>query len=116
MTPAPTNTLAVNDHVAVLDPDDRFVHGARDGTRMSVRAAPGCWGPMITPELPSGHEVSRPIHIDDAEPGATIALWVRGLGQISSATTSGTGRLVEAFRAQYPNALVWFRIPREACT
>jgi hypothetical protein len=63
---------------------------------------------MITPESPSGHEVSRLVHVDDAEPGDTIALWVRGIRQISSAMTSGTARLVEVLKAQYPNALVWF--------
>jgi formamidase len=82
--------LEVGEYVAVLDPSEPFVRGASSGTRIRVRTVPGCWGPMITPEIPIGHEVSRPVHVAGAEPGDAIAIKIIRVEQVTEAMTSGT--------------------------
>jgi acetamidase/formamidase len=62
----------------------------RDGGRIEYLTVPGCWGPMITPSLRSGHEVTLPVRVDGARVGDAVALHVETLEQLSRATTSGT--------------------------
>ena len=45
---------------------------------------------MITPDYPSGHEVTRPIYVEGAEAGDAIAIKIRKINVLSLATTSGT--------------------------
>ena len=74
----------------VLDPGEPFLGPVRDGGVIVARTSPGCWGPMITPDYPSGHEVTKPIAVDGAEVGDAIAVKVRRVRVLSLATTSGT--------------------------
>ena len=46
--------------VWVLDPALSFAGPVKDGGTIVALVSPGCWGPMITPDYPSGHEVTRP--------------------------------------------------------
>ena len=63
-------TVLVNEYTnAVLDPNEKMLGPVRDGGRIVVNTAAGCWGPMLTPELRGGHEVSRPVYVEGAEPG-----------------------------------------------
>ena len=32
-----------------------------NGGTIIANTAPGCWGPMITPRLRGGHEVTKPV-------------------------------------------------------
>ena len=42
----------------VLDPAKPMLGPVKDGGFIVANTAPGCWGPMITPELKGGHEVT----------------------------------------------------------
>lgn len=76
--------------VWVLDPSKPFAGPVKDGGIIVARVSPGCWGAMITPDYPSGHEVTRPIEVEGAEVGDAIIIKVRRINVLSLATTSGT--------------------------
>ncbi|MEN2997210.1 MAG: acetamidase/formamidase family protein [Acetomicrobium sp.] len=76
--------------VWVLDPSEPFAGPVKDGGIIVARVSPGCWGAMITPDYPSGHEVTRPIEVEGAEVGDAIIIKVRKINVLSLATTSGT--------------------------
>jgi formamidase len=61
-----------------------------DGGHIVWNSTPGCWGPMITPSIRSGHEVTLPVTVQGAKVGDAVALHVERLEQVSRATTSGT--------------------------
>lgn len=85
--------LVVSDYIWVLDPSEPMRHRVPNGGHAFITTAPGCWGPMITPDYPSTHEVSSPIHLEGAEPGDSVAIFIHDVRQVSSATTSGTHRV-----------------------
>ena len=62
----------------------------KDGGHIVANTAPGCWGPMITPAIRGGHEVTRPIAVAGAEVGDAIAIRIREIKVTSIATASGT--------------------------
>jgi formamidase len=45
---------------SVLDPNEPMLGPVENGGTIIANTAPGCWGPMITPRLRGGHEVTRP--------------------------------------------------------
>jgi formamidase len=59
------------------------------GGTIIANTAPGCWGPMITPRLRGGHEVTQPVYIDGAEPGDGIIIRIRDVTVTSIASASG---------------------------
>ncbi|NLG70384.1 MAG: acetamidase/formamidase family protein [Firmicutes bacterium] len=67
----------------------------QDGGTIIANTAPGCWGPMITPRLRGGHEVTQPVAVDGAEPGDAVAIRIRDITVTSLATASGHDRWVE---------------------
>ncbi len=79
----------------VLDPSEEMLGPVADGGTIVARTSPGCWGPMITPDYPSGHEVTRPIAVEGAEVGDAVALDIKRIRITSTATTSGTDSPVE---------------------
>jgi len=95
MPVAPT-VGAASDHVVVdrytdiVGPSNEMLGPVRDGGRIEFLTVPGCWGPMITPSIRSGHEVSLPVRVEGARVGDAVALHVESLEQVSRATTSGT--------------------------
>ena len=54
---------------SVLDPSAPMLGPVENGGTIIANTAPGCWGPMITPRLRGGHEVTQPVHVEGAEPG-----------------------------------------------
>ena len=51
-------TVFVNELTnGVLDPAIPMLGPVADGGTIVANTAPGCWGPMITPEIRGGHEV-----------------------------------------------------------
>ena len=76
--------------VWVLDPKQPFMGPVKDGGVIVARVSPGCWGAMITPDYPSGHEVTYPVEVEGAEVGDSIMIKVRKINVLSLATTSGT--------------------------
>jgi formamidase len=66
-----------------------------DGGIILAETAPGCWGPMITPSFQGGHEVTRPVAVEGAQPGDAIAIHIQTIRVTSTATASGTMSFVE---------------------
>jgi len=79
----------------VLSPDRPMLGPVRDGGHILVNTAPGCWGPMITPAIRGGHEVTQPVAIAGAEPGDAIAIRIKDISVTSVATASGNDQWME---------------------
>ncbi len=83
----------------ILDPHKPMLGPVRDGGHIVANTAPGCWGPMITPEIRGGHEVTHPVAVAGAEVGDAIAIRIKDITVTSLATASGndqwmTGRFL----------------------
>src|SRR5699024_8630006 len=81
----------------ILDPSKKMEYVVKDGGFIVANTAPGCWGPMITPSLRGGHEVTRPVYVEGAEPGDGIAIRIRDITVTSTATSSGHDSSPEGF-------------------
>jgi len=95
MTVEVTSDLAqdfvlVDRYTDIVGPSNEMLGPVKDGGRIEYITVPGCWGPMITPSIRSGHEVSLPVRVEGAEVGDAVALYIEALEQTSRATTSGT--------------------------
>mgnify|MGYP001315926506 FL=1 len=73
----------------ILDPAQPMLGPVRDGGHIVANTAPGCWGPMITPALRGGHEVTQPVYVEGAEVGDAIAIRIKSLRVTSAVTASG---------------------------
>ena len=82
--------VLVDRYTDIVGPSNEMLGPVRDGGRIEYLTVPGCWGPMITPSLRSGHEVTLPVRVDGAKVGDAVALYIEVLEQTSRATTSGT--------------------------
>lgn len=78
----------------LLDPARPMLGPVKDGGHIVANTAPGCWGPMITPAIRGGHEVTRPIAVAGAEIGDAIAIRVREIKVTSIATASGNDQFM----------------------
>src|SRR6266853_490744 len=93
---AGAETVFVNDFTdGLLDPALPMLGPVRDGGHIVANTAPGCWGPMITPAIRGGHEVTRPVAVAGAEVGDAIAVRIKDITVTSLATASGTDRPVD---------------------
>jgi len=79
----------------ILDPTEPMLGPVRDGGVIEANTAPGCWGPMINPQLRGGHEVTQPVFVENAEPGDALVIRIQDVNVTSIATASGQDRLVE---------------------
>lgn len=79
----------------ILDPNRPMLGPVRDGGHIVANTAPGCWGPMITPEIRGGHEVTRPVAVAGAQVGDAIAIRIKDITVTSLATASGNDRWME---------------------
>ncbi|OLN22190.1 acetamidase [Domibacillus antri] len=83
-------TVMVNTFTnGILDPAEDMLGPVKDGGHILANTAPGCWGPMITPCLRGGHEVTKPVYVEGAEPGDAIAVTIHSIQVTSIATSSG---------------------------
>ncbi|MDG5817783.1 acetamidase/formamidase family protein [Natronococcus sp. A-GB7] len=84
--------------LGLVGPDQEWAGTVADGGTIETYTPPGCWGPMITPEFRGGHEVTRPIRVENAEVGDAVALTIRDVEVTSLATSTGSMReRTEAF-------------------
>lgn len=89
-------TVYVNSFVdGVLDPAKEMLGPVKDGGHIIANTAPGCWGPMITPSIKGGHEVTQPVFVEGAEIGDAIAIHLKSIQVTSLATASGNDQPVE---------------------
>jgi formamidase len=79
----------------ILDPQRPMLGPVRDGGHIVANTAPGCWGPMITPELRGGHEVTVPVAVSGAEVGDAIVMRIQDITVTSLATASGNDKFME---------------------
>jgi len=75
--------------VDVIGPRNEFVGKVADRGTIVARTEPACYGPMITPEVRSGHTVTTPIEVVGAKVGDGIALKIKDIKITSRATASG---------------------------
>jgi acetamidase/formamidase len=91
-----SETVYVNEFTdGVLDPEKPMLGPVKDGGHIIANTAPGCWGPMITPELRGGHEVTIPVAVEGAEVGDAIAIRIKDISVTSIATASGNDYWVD---------------------
>lgn len=87
---APRRSIVVDSFTnSVLDPNAPMLGPVEDGGTIIANTAPGCWGPMITPSLRGGHEVTQPVFVVGAEIGDGVAIRIRDITVTSIATASG---------------------------
>ncbi|GGP07771.1 acetamidase/formamidase family protein [Oceanobacillus neutriphilus] len=79
----------------ILDPEKAMLGPVKDGGYIIANTAPGCWGPMITPSLQGGHEVTQPVYVEGAEVGDAVAIHISSIQVTSMVTASGNDRTVE---------------------
>lgn len=84
-------TLFVNEFTDdVLDFKQEMLGPVKDGGTIVANTTPGCWGPMITPALRGGHEVTKPIFVEGAEVGDALVIKIKSIEVTSLVTASGT--------------------------
>lgn len=79
----------------ILDPEEEMQYKVQNCGHIVANTAPGCWGPMITPELKGGHEVTKPVYVEGAEIGDAIAVYINSIRVTSDATASGNDKPME---------------------
>ena len=90
------NTIFVTTFTdGILDPKKPMLGPVRDGGTIIANTAPGCWGPMITPSLKGGHEVTQPVAVENAELGDAVAIRLRDITVTSIATASGHDEMID---------------------
>src|SRR4051794_18528785 len=79
----------------IIGPSAEVLGTVRDGGTIVANTAPGCWGPMITPAIKGGHEVTLPVNVEGAEVGDAIVIRIGSIDVTSVATASGNDRTIE---------------------
>lgn len=79
----------------ILDPSQPMLGPVRDGGHIVANTTPGCWGPMITPSLRGGHEVTQPVYVEGAEVGDAVAIRIQSIRPTSRVTASGNDQTIE---------------------
>jgi len=79
----------------LLGPDVPMLGPVASGGHIVWNSTPGCWGPMITPSIRGGHEVSQPVAVAGAEVGDAIAIRIKDIEVTSMATASGNDQPME---------------------
>ena len=79
----------------IIGPDVEKAGRVVDGGKMVFTTSPGCWGPMITPSIRGGHEVAKPVEVENAEVGDAIAIYVEKINVLSKASSSGVDAPVD---------------------
>jgi formamidase len=91
----PSQTVFVGEYTdGLLDPDRPMLGPVADGGTIVANTTPGCWGPMITPAIRGGHEVTRPVFVEGAEVGDAIVIRIKAISVSSLATASGNDQII----------------------
>ncbi len=89
--------IRVEELVEIVGPGCEMLGPLKDGGRILSTTEPACCGPMFTPELKGGHTVTRPVGMEGAEVGDAIAITIKRLRMLSTASASGTDRRREGY-------------------
>ena len=76
--------------LGLVGPEQEWAGTVADGGTVRTHTPPACWGPMITPEFRGGHEVTRPIRVENAEPGDALVVHIKDVEVTSVATSTGS--------------------------
>ena len=76
--------------LGLVGPEQEWAGTVRDGGTVRTHTPAGCWGPMITPEFRGGHEVTRPIAVENAAPGDALVVRIKDVEVTSIATSTGS--------------------------
>ena len=76
--------------LGLVGPEQEWAGTVADGGTVRTHTPPACWGPMITPEFRGGHEVTRPIRVENAEPGDALVVRIKEVEVTSVATSTGS--------------------------
>jgi acetamidase/formamidase len=87
----------------IIGPSTKALGPVEDGGIIVFETAPGCWGPMITPELRGGHEVNLPVAVDGADVGDAIAVKIKSIKITSKASSSGVHKVVNGAYVDNPS-------------
>ncbi|AEE14491.1 Acetamidase/Formamidase [Thermodesulfobium narugense DSM 14796] len=79
----------------ILDPKDSMLGPVQNGGYIIANTAPGCWGPMITPAIRGGHEVTKPVYVEGAKVGDSIIIRIHSIKVTSIITSSGNERVID---------------------
>jgi len=79
----------VTTYTDIIGPTTNVGGTIQNSGRIKFGTVPGCWGPLITPQLRSGHEVTLPVNVVGAEVGDGLALHIEKVEVQSIATLSG---------------------------
>ncbi len=79
----------------IIGPDVKKLGKVADGGKIVFVTSPGCWGPMITPNIKGGHEVAVPVEVEGAKVGDAVAIKVEKIKVLSKAASSGVDQPVE---------------------
>ena len=79
----------------LLGPEVQMLGPVADGGHIVWNSTPGCWGPMITPSIRGGHEVSQPVAVEGAKSGDAVAIRIKDIQVTSLATSSGNDQSME---------------------
>lgn len=99
--------ICVEEFVDIVGPGCEMVGPLEDGSTIRSVTEPACCGPMFTPELRSGHTVTKPVGIEGAEVGDAIAIKVKRLQALSLASASGTDQRKEGYYIGDPFIAKW---------
>jgi formamidase len=61
------NTVYVSEFVDIIGSKTDMLGPVKDRGVVISRTEPACYGPMITPEIRSGHTVTRPVAVAGAK-------------------------------------------------
>jgi acetamidase/formamidase len=76
--------------VDVIGPSSKMIGPVQSGGIIVATPEAACYGPMITPQLKSGHTLTIPVAVEGAEVGDAIALKIKKVRVLAKATASGT--------------------------
>jgi acetamidase/formamidase len=95
--------------LGLVGPDQEWAGTVADGGTVRTHTPAGCWGPMITPSFRGGHEVTRPIRVENAEVGDALVVRIKDV-QVTSVATS-TGSMAERDEAFGDDPFIDHRCP-----
>ena len=81
--------------VDVIGPSVKMAGPVQSGGIIVATPEAACYGPMITPQLRSGHTLTAPVAVEGAEVGDSIALKIKRVRVLAKATASGTETAIE---------------------
>jgi acetamidase/formamidase len=76
--------------LGLVGPEQEWAGTVADGGTVRTHTPPACWGPMITPSFRGGHEVTRPIRVENAEVGDALVVRIEDVEVTSAATSTGS--------------------------